>query len=155
MRPPLALAKCEQFLILLGKRYYLEDFNRIYEPIVKKNFEWINTIKDSDYEVFSSFDGSPLSVTWNPIKVRHVAADKRQKAKDSDFSWLGSHVLILRDKSIVALNTLLLRNGELLPLIDEGGVALFAYNANVVDALDQEKSSILRFPNSELPAWMG
>lgn len=121
----------------------------IFEPIVKKDFEWINAIRDEDYEVFLKLDGTSVLKNWVPVKVRRVAADKRQKAKESDFPWLGSHALILRQKAVSALNDILIRNGELLPLIDETGIELFVFNANVVDALDLSKSSVLKFPYTD------
>ena len=58
--------------------------------------------------------------------------------------WLGAHALLLRPKAVAALEDLCLQSGELLPLICEDA-DLFAWNVTtVVDAMDHEKSHIMR-----------
>lgn len=120
-----------------------------FKPLVRENYEWINTCRDDDYEVFLAFDGSPRAADWTPVKVRRVRADERQDCKPSDFPWLGSDVLIMRTRAVLALRPMLDAHGELLPLATDDDVKLFALNVTtVIDALDEEKSSILRFPGS-------
>lgn len=119
-----------------------------FEPIIRKDFEWINTYKDEDYEVFLSFDGKPLKNSWKPVRVRRVRADERQGFKASDFPWLGSHALVMRRRALDSLGDLLLQNGEILPLATEDNVELFVFNSKVLDALDEETSSVMRFPGT-------
>jgi hypothetical protein len=118
---------------------------KIFKPIVADDFEWINTLNDSDYDVFLSLDGKPRSDTWVPIKVRRVRADKRHGKKPSDFPWLGGP-LIMRQKAVDALGDMLKAHGEILPLEDYDGAELFVFNAHVIDALDEAKSKLTWFP---------
>lgn len=121
----------------------------IYEPIAANGFEWINTVEESDYGVFLSFDGSPQGTKWKPIKVRRMRADDRQDFNLSDFPWLGSDALVFRRKASVSLKCILEQDGEILPLQADDGTELYVYNAATVDALDITRSSIIRFPGSE------
>jgi hypothetical protein len=54
----------------------------------------------------------------------------------------------MRRRAVVALRDLLEAHGELLPLATMDGVALFALNARVIDALDEAASTVLRFPST-------
>ena len=121
---------------------------KIFEPLVAEGYEWVNACDDGDYEVFRSFDGRPRKAGWKPIRVRRVRADDRQDFKCSDFPWLGSHALVLRNAAVDALRDLWTANGELLPLIDIDGVDPSVFNARVVDALDESRSSLATFPGS-------
>ena len=120
----------------------------IYEPLVAEGYEWVNACDDRDYEIFLALDGEPRAATWKPVKVRRVRADKRQAFNPSDFPWLGSHALVMRRTAVEALRDLLDAHGEVLPLATEDGVALFAFNARVIDALDEAQSSLLKFPGT-------
>jgi hypothetical protein len=121
----------------------------IYEFFMAGNFEWINAINPEDYEQFVTLPGVSIANKWNPIKVRRVAADKKKK-NPSDFPWLGSYTLIMREKSAELLSRILLKNGELLPLEDEEGVKLFVFNANRLDALDEVNSEIQRVSSGNI-----
>ena len=120
----------------------------IFEPLVAEGFEWVNACDDRDYEVFLSFDGEPRASAWKPIKVRRVRADERHAFEPSDFPWLGSHALVMRRTAVEALLEILEAHGEILPLATDDGVALFVFNARVVDALDEARSSLVRFPGT-------
>lgn len=121
---------------------------RIYKPLHANDYECLNCDNDDDYEVFNTFDGTSRLTTWRPIQVRRHSADDRQKGLPSDFPWLGSDVLVMRTRAIVALRDILDAHGELLPLADDE-IELFAFNAHAVDALDEPRSSIMRFPGSD------
>lgn len=83
---------------------------------------------------------------WRPIRVRRVA--ERQAVNHSDFPWLLSQALGMRRRAVVALRDLLDAHGEVLPLATDEDVELFVFNARVVDALDEKRSSVIRFPES-------
>ena len=122
----------------------------IYQPLVSKGYEWINTCDPMDYEVFWSFDGSRRAEKWKPIEVRRVRADKRQEFKASDFPWLGDHALIMRARALEMLRGVLEPHGEILPLTTDDGVKLFVFNVTtVLDALDEDRSSIMRVPGTQ------
>jgi hypothetical protein len=120
----------------------------IYRPMVAEGFEWVNAVRPADYEVFLSFDGKPRASTWEPLPFRRVRPDARSKFLPSDFPWLGGHALVMRRSAVDALRDLLDANGEVLPLSTTDGVELFVLNARVVDALDEARSSLRRFPSS-------
>jgi hypothetical protein len=120
----------------------------IYSPQGVEDFECVNTVDDQDYEVFLQFDGQPRASTWKPLAVRRVRANDRQGFDPSDFPWLGSHALIMRLAAVDALRDILDANGEVLPLSTDDGVELFVLNARVTDALDEAKSSLMKFPGT-------
>jgi hypothetical protein len=120
----------------------------IYEPLVADGYEWINCYDDSDYEVFVGLDGSPRSQQWRPVKVRRVRADEDQEFTPSDFPWLGAHALVMRRKVVDALRDILNAHGEVLPLATDDNVELFVFNARTVDALDEARSSVMKFPGT-------
>lgn len=120
----------------------------IYEPLVAEGYEWVNAFDDGDYESFLLLDGQPRALTWKPIKVRRVRADERQAFNPSDFPWLGSHALVMRRTAVDALRDILDANGEVLPLATDDGVELFAFNARVLDALDEAHSLVTKFPGT-------
>lgn len=120
----------------------------IYEPFLADDYECLNLRDGRDYETFNAFNGEPRAATWVPIRVRRVRPDKKMGFKASDFPWLCEHVLVFRERARDALRDVLDAHGETLPLATSDGVALFAFNARVVDALDEPRSDIVRFPSS-------
>jgi hypothetical protein len=54
----------------------------------------------------------------------------------------------MRKAATDALGDILLRNGEVLPLETDDDIELFILNVQVIDALDEAKSTIWRFPSS-------
>ena len=123
----------------------------MYEPLVREGFEWVNTVDDADYERFRSFDGTPLVDNWTPVRVQLVRAIDRRQLRESDFPWLGSHALILRELAIARLQHLIAPCAEILPLEADDGANLFVLNVlKVIDALDEERSGgIIRVPNTD------
>ncbi len=121
----------------------------IYEPIVQAGFEWINAVDDADYETFLALDGTSQSENWRPVRVRRVRADEHQDCRESDFPWLGSHVLVLRERTLLVLGKLIEQFAEVLPLETDDGTKLSAINVRCVkDALDVERSTVIRFPST-------
>lgn len=120
----------------------------LYEPLVANGYEWVNCVDAEDYEVFNSFDGKARGKEWRPVLVNRVRADQSQDMKESDFPWLGSWALVMRKNAVDALQNILEENGEILPLNTDDGVELSVLNAQVVDALDEAKSSIMRLPTT-------
>ena len=120
----------------------------IYKPLIAYDHECINCLDDNDYEIFNKLDGSSKLDAWRPIRVDLGPADERQKGLPSDFPWLGSHALVMRHKAVAILRDILDAHGELLPLVTDDGVELQAFNARTVDALDQGRASVMRFPSS-------
>ncbi|HRI72801.1 MAG TPA: hypothetical protein PK156_51545, partial [Polyangium sp.] len=67
--------------------------------------------------------------------------NQREGFRPSDSPFLGSYAIIFRRSAVDALRDILDAHGELLPLEDEGGVELFAYNPRALEALDHERTA--------------
>jgi hypothetical protein len=120
----------------------------VYEPLVANGYEWVNCVDAKEYEVFNNFDGTTRREEWRPVLVRRVRADHSQDMKESDFPWLGSWALVMRERTVDALRVMLEENGEILPLQTSDGVDLFVLNTQVVDALNESNSEIMRLPGT-------
>lgn len=121
---------------------------KVFEPLGERGYEVVNTVSDDDYEVIASLGGRPKIHDWRPIAVRLVRADKRQAAMPSDFPWLGLGTLVLKERAVEALRDMLDANGEILPLDISDGGGLYIYNAQVIEALDESASEIMRVPGT-------
>lgn len=127
----------------------MNSIGDVFEPMVESGYEWINCADPTDYEVFSSFDGSARRAQWEPVPVVRVRADDKHQSTPSDFPWLGSDALVLRRTAVDALRDMLDANGELLPLATDDGVELVVFNARVIDALDVSNSTLVMFPGTQ------
>lgn len=85
-------------------------------------------------------DGSPRAKTWIPLRVRRVRPSNREGFRASDSPFFSTMCLIFRRSAVDALRDILDTNGELLPLEDEEGADLNAYNAQRLDGLDHQLS---------------
>ena len=121
---------------------------KIFKPLGLTDFECINACNPNDYETFATFDGRSLADHWRPVRVRRVQADARQACKPSDFPWLGSDALVMRRSAMDALQDIWRADGEILPLATDGDVELFVFNAQVKDAMDVARSSLVMFPET-------
>jgi hypothetical protein len=118
----------------------------VFRPAVPEGFEWVVPVDDVDFEVFRSLDGTPRNTAWKPISVRVLRFDELgEPRRPADLPWLGGHVLVLTARAVDALGERLRQSGELLPLrCDDAD--LYVYNPlQVVDALDENCSDLVRF----------
>ncbi len=121
----------------------------IYAPRVAEGYEWLNCVNELDYEVLRNFDGSPQLHQWRPLRVVSVLADEGQVLTRSEFPWLTAHAIAMRQPACDVLSKMFLRAGELLPLEADEDSPLFVLNVTqVLDALDEEASTIARFPST-------
>lgn len=118
----------------------------VYKPISSEGYEFCHPQDAEDFETFDlRIDGERRSDDWKPIPVRLVAEDEGRPLLESDSPWLGAHALVFRRRAIDVLGDLLETHGELLPL-DCAEAELHVFNATkVIDALDAERSSVVRF----------
>ena len=86
-----------------------------------------------------------MATSWTPWKVELGRPEGYENLPMGDFPLLAFHVPVFNERAAERLQPLLVGNGELLPLLcDEG--SFFAYNVTtVLDALDIEKSIVIRF----------
>lgn len=122
---------------------------RIYEFEVCEGYEWVAPLKDADFEIFRAFDGSRRRESWKPVAVRLVKEDEQgRRLLESDVPWLGKHSPVLRSRAVEGLGSLLSGNGELLPLESEEAKLEVLNVTSVLDALDEERSTLVRFPST-------
>jgi hypothetical protein len=122
---------------------------KVYRFSVQAGYEWVVAHSHADFEVFRGFDGTSRSAGWRPVPVKLVKQDERGKPyAESDFPWLGEHAPVMRPRAVGVLRSMLGGDGELLPL-DCPGADLKVLNVlQVVDALDLERSKLVRFPST-------
>lgn len=112
----------------------------VYKYRSTKGYEILHSVNSPDWRVFSEFDGTPRIESWKPMRVRRVRPSSREGFRASDSPFYGTEILIFRRSAVDALRDMLDAHGELLPLDDEEGVELYAYNPKPVAALDHELS---------------
>jgi len=112
---------------------------RLYDFTSSRGYEHINCVDRSALNAFSELNGEPRTKEWEPFRVRRVRPSLREGFRPSDSPYEGE-CLIFRRSAVDALRDILDAHGELLPLEDEGGVELLAYNPRALDALDHERS---------------
>lgn len=123
---------------------------KVFEPLVADAYELVNAASYEDDQSLL-FDEERHPGAWKPIAVERVQYDHRGcSLKPSDFPWLGSHALVMGRKANTALVDVLGAHGQVLPLITKGGVDLYVFNARRVNALDEQHSSIEKFPNGRI-----
>ena len=123
----------------------------IYEPISCDNYELCHPIDPDDFETINvQINGESREADWIPISVRLIREDEGRKLLPSDSPWLGEHALIFKSQAIDALGPLLREYGELLPLLYNNAQLVVFNPTRVVDALDEEASSVLRFNSGRI-----
>lgn len=121
----------------------------VYQPMVAEGYEWINFIDRSYYRKTRDFDGEYRMAVWAPPTVVVVAEDEGRKFRTSDFPWLGSHALVLRQSALDVLNDILAADSEILTLRTTDGVELFLLNTRTIHALDAHKSTWENVPGTD------
>jgi hypothetical protein len=113
----------------------------LYKYTQTTGYEILTVIDDDGYDRFERLRGNPKGKRWKPIRVRRVRASRREAFRPSDAPYcFKSGALVFRHSAVDALRDILDTQGELLPLEDEGGVELFAYNPRALEALDHERT---------------
>jgi hypothetical protein len=116
------------------------------------DYEWLTLVDEIDFDKFQELDERSVADTWTPLKATLIQDEAIGKAgrKKADLPWFLSNALVLRDDAIDALGPVLEPYGELLPL-DLRGARLAAFHAtNLIDALDEEYSEIVRFDSGRV-----
>lgn len=124
---------------------------RIFRPLVRDGFEWVQPVDEGDFDAIYQLDGSPLTSRWKPIRVRRLTTDQQGASlAAADLPWLGGHALVFRERAFRAVGDVLADAGEFLELdLADKTDRLWLFNVcQVVDALDEEASRIVRFPSS-------
>jgi hypothetical protein len=123
----------------------------IYVPLGLDDFELCHPVAQADFEKINLLiNGESRQATWQPLPMRLIRKDGGKRLLESDSPWLGEHALIFNRQALEAIGPMLREYGELLPLqCNEAELWLFN-SLRVVDALDEEASSVLRFSNGRI-----
>lgn len=112
---------------------------RIYSHMLKTGYEMLHCI-DEHWENLHKLNEKSVVSNWIPMRVRRVRPSKRAGCRPSDGPFCGVDNLILRRSAVDALRDILDMHGDLLPLIDEEGIELWAYHPRSLDAFDHERT---------------
>lgn len=121
----------------------------IFEAAPRPDCEWILPEREEDFDLLRC-GGFQRAAAWTPIRMRLLREDvgeygRQWQGRESDFPWLASSELVIRERARNALCEILERYGELLPLIcDDAKVWLYNVT-HVVDGLDEDRSRLWRF----------
>jgi len=113
---------------------------RLYKYFGSKGYEQVGSVDNTGGDILRKLNGERRAPSWKPIRVRRVRPTIRGAFRPSDSPFNAHKILIFRRSAVDALRDILDAHGELLPLEDEGGVELFAYNSRELDALDHERT---------------
>jgi hypothetical protein len=121
----------------------------IYKVFPAEGYEWVEGRRERDWEGLS-LNGAPVAERWITPEVSIVRTDDRgKKLRPCDVPWFSHEVLVLTPNAVHELRSIVEPHGELLPLRESGGDQLFALNVvTVLDALDEERSDLVRFTGS-------
>ncbi len=118
----------------------------VYKTTRLTGCELCHPINQSDFEtIIVQINGELRKSHWKPIWMRLVQEDEGKRLIEADAPWLGPHGLIFKESATNVLKTLLEENGELLPLVCDGGPLWIFNPTRVVDALDEANSKLKRF----------
>ena len=122
---------------------------KVYGFAVVEGYEWVVPQNEADFEVFRAFDGTSRSSGWEPIPVQLVQHDEQGKPlAESELPWLGEHAQVMRPRLVELLQNVLAGDAELLPLACPDAELKVLNVLRVVEALDVERSEIVRFPST-------
>ncbi|MDX2273167.1 MAG: hypothetical protein NW237_14630 [Cyanobacteriota bacterium] len=97
-------------------------------------------------KVSKFLSGNPVLGIWEPVPVQLVSDLDKPPRLISDFPGL-SGMPAFTEKAVEALGEVLEMNGELLPLESDNGTFYLYNTTTIVDALDEEKSSLSKNQN--------
>lgn len=120
----------------------------VYCLTVLEGQEWILPSDPDDFELFFALDGSLLTNWSRPVMQLLREHDDGKERSYSDFPWLGAYAPILKLPAVTALENTLAPYGQLLPL--RGEQAWLFNVTRVLDALDEQRSDIVRFDDGEI-----
>ncbi|NUQ77987.1 MAG: hypothetical protein HUU21_31015 [Polyangiaceae bacterium] len=122
----------------------------IYKPLGLDKSEFCHPVEQKFEWFYDQINGTPRQATWTPVTMRLIHKTEGRKLVRSDSPWLGAYALIFRRSAIEALGPMLREHGELLPL-ECPEAELWVYNpTRVIDALDEEASTIHRFKSGKI-----
>ncbi|WP_242396001.1 imm11 family protein [Anaeromyxobacter oryzisoli] len=124
---------------------------RVYVPLGGEGFELCQPERQEEFEtVYVQIHGTARRQACRPIRMRLVHEDEGKELSTSDSPWLGSHALMFRRSVVERLGTVLEQYGELLPITCSEAELWIFKSTRVLDALDEQASSVLRFSSGRI-----
>lgn len=124
--------------------------SRVYTSTTMEGFERIAPVRSADFNIFIEFDGTPRATTWKPVEMELLRHLGGKSLRPADMPWIGAEALMLTERAAEVVGDLLLKWGELLPLIC-GQQSMYVFNPlHVIDALDEDASRIARSPRGRI-----
>lgn len=122
----------------------------VYRPTPTEGYEWVLPEEEADFETLLALEGHPQPA-WRPRAMKLLKVDDEDRPlRPAGMPWLGSHVLVLRDRAIDSIGPLLEPHGQLLPLVCPEA-RLVVFDAHVLSAvLDEERSDAVRFGSGRI-----
>jgi hypothetical protein len=112
-------------------------------------YRWLALANESEMRILNNLHDGPIGSAWQPIRAEWIEEDVAAGKPKSDFPTLGT-TPVFSERAVDTMLELLVANGEILPL-DVEGEKYFAYNpTRTLDALDQDRSEIVRFPTGRI-----
>jgi hypothetical protein len=119
---------------------------KVYKSIPVEGYEWLQPISETDYETLR-FDGSPRAASWRPVKVTRLKQwEDGSRLAPSDFPTDAGFAVSLAAKE--QLGSWFEEAGELLPLDCADGDFWTLNVTQLVNALDEADSKVLRASDS-------
>lgn len=122
----------------------------VFVPEITERQEWVRPCNERDQDALQALDGTALASSWAPVPVEMIRDDNGTKLDQADLPWVGGHALTFRDTAVGIARALLEPVGEFLELnlVDERE-RLWLFNVTlVIDALDEDRSDLVRFPST-------
>jgi uncharacterized protein DUF4375 len=113
---------------------------KVYRAADREGFQLAMPVDSSKNTIFSLLERRPQLGSWTPIAMKFFPGE------EADISWSPSGALILRRRAVDVLGSYLKEHGEFLPLSAKGGGIWAFHVLRAVDALDWNRSKIIRFP---------
>lgn len=120
----------------------------VFDLATDDRYLWLNMTVHDDFDLLHSMEGKSICDIWRTPRVHPIKEKGFPDRPIGDFSTIGGVTPVFSERAAIALHEILEPHGELLPLIAKEGT-YFAFNVTtVIDALDEEHSTLVRFPSS-------
>lgn len=122
---------------------------QVFSALPVDDCEFVQPVRDEDYDRFAELDSAVLARDWPEIDVSIIDDDGSGLRGESDFPWLTGHVLVCRDRARVKLESEFGLQIEWLPLNCSTGSYFVLNPKQTLVALDMSRSRVDRFSSSE------
>lgn len=122
----------------------------VFVPAVAEGHEWVQPVRERDFDSVLQPIGRSLSAEWTPVPVRIIAQDGPERFESADLPWLGSHALVVRERALDRVASALDGDGEFLELDcvnDDEPLWLFNVTRKL-DVFNEDTSTLVRSPSS-------